>query len=298
MVTYNVKVPATTANMGPGFDAFGMALSLYSYFEAKPSDKWQFSLTGAGADQLDGRENLVETAMKYVLEQENSPQKAYVHIENHIPFGRGLGSSAAAIVGGVMLANALLKRRLTDQEILRYATTIEGHPDNVVPAYLGQFTVSLATEDRILCEQIMPSSSLTTVVCIPTYEVSTAKARAVMPPTVSMEDAVFSMTHASLLVLAMRNGDLPLLSHAMKDRLHEPYRKALLKGYDSLKAAALDAGALSYNISGSGSTTIAYTDQDHAVAIAEALRHTMDQLGLDGQALTLPPDMHGAVYQD
>ena len=262
-----VRVPATTANMGPGYDVLGMALSQYSTFQCQEDDKISLFIEGLESQKLlgqDHEDNLVVRSMNHLFEYVNKYPKGYkLEIINDIPLARGMGSSASAIVGGLLVANHLVDAKLGQDQILMLATQIEGHPDNVAPALMGNIVLSaMVDDDQVIYHSIHPFEDMTCVLFIPDYEVSTNMSRSVLPKSISMADAVHTSGHLSLMLAGFMTGNKDLIGKTMADKLHEPYRKGLIKSFDDFKAAALDAGAFAFSLSGSGSTIIAYCDHD------------------------------------
>ena len=254
------KVPATTANLGPGFDTLGMALSLYNQVEMEEKDEGLLiEVRGEGEGFIpEDKTNIVYRAAQKVFSYQGiSPSGLFIKLNNRIPIARGLGSSAAAIVGGLSAANRLTGSNLSDQELLSLGLQVEGHPDNITPALLGGFTISCLEDDQVVYVKAAPPENLKAVVVIPDFLVPTTKARSVLPDTVSLEDAVFNVSHASLVVASLMAGEIDLLDRAMKDRLHQPYRFGLIPGAEDVFSAAKEAGARAVVISGSGPTIIA-----------------------------------------
>lgn len=228
-----VKVPATTANMGPGYDVLGMALSQYSTFQCQEDDKISLSIKGLESEKLvnqDHEANLVVRSMNHLFKYVDKYPKGYkLEIINDIPLARGMGSSASAIVGGLLVANYLVGANLDQDEILKLATQIEGHPDNVAPALMGNIVLSTkAPDDQVIYHSIKPFDDLTCVLFIPDYEVSTSMSRAVLPQSISMADAVHTSGYLSLMLAGFMTGNKDLIGQTMVDRLHEPYRKGLI----------------------------------------------------------------------
>lgn len=293
---FKIHVPSTTANLGPGFDALGMALSLYSEFECEKSDSIKIEVCGVESEKIDIEKNLVVDSMNYLFEYVGRrPEGFFLKINNKIPMARGLGSSAAAIVGGLISANLLLDSPLDDGEILKLATDIEGHPDNVVPAYLGNLVISTQTEDKeVVFRKITPFEDLTCVVFVPEYEVSTSESRKVLPESFSMKDAVHNASHLGLLMVGFMTADKALIGQAMNDRIHEPYRKSLIKNFDEFKSTSLESGAFSFSLSGSGSTVIAYCEDEYADKVRDSFEKLAEEKNIEGSALVLKPCKNGA----
>jgi homoserine kinase len=213
-----------------------------------------------------------------------------------VPLSRGLGSSAAAVVGGLVAANEMAGRPLSREELLHLATEMEGHPDNVAPALFGGFTAACLADGKVSWLRLSPPLALQAVVVIPEREVPTARARAVLPEMVPHADAVQNVGRTALLVGAIATGELAHLRVAMQDRLHEPYRAALIPGMPEALEAARQAGALGAALSGAGSTLLALATENFD-AIGAAMRAALEAHGLRSQALTLEPDLAGAVVE-
>ena len=297
-----VRVPATTANMGPGYDVLGMALSQYSTFQCQEDDKISLSIKGLESEKLvnqDHEANLVVRSMNHLFKYVDKYPKGYtLEIINDIPLARGMGSSASAIVGGLLVANYLVGANLDQDEILKLATRIEGHPDNVAPALMGNIVLSTkAPDDQVIYHSIKPFDDLTCVLFIPDYEVSTSMSRAVLPQSISMADAVHTSGHLSLMLAGFMTGNKDLIGQTMVDRLHEPYRKSLIKNFDDFKASALEVGAFAFSLSGSGSTIIAYCDHDSATHVKRAFEEVSQKYSISGTSKIITPCSQGAVCE-
>lgn len=275
-----VSVPATTANIGPGFDCLGAALTRHNRFKfarITDSEKLKITVTGKDSDRVaTDTTNLAYIAFCEFFKHIRQPIPAvHMDIELDVPLARGMGSSSTAIVGGILGANALAGSPLGEDALAQLATVIEGHPDNVVPALLGG--CRLATVDDqgqgTPCE-IPWHPSIVPIVVVPAFEVATAKARQVLPQTYSRADAVYTLGHLGLLLRALETGNGDWLRTAIGDRIHEPYRKTLIPGYDAVTKAALMAGAYGVTISGAGPTLLALGTEEKADAIAEAMAAT------------------------
>ena len=258
-----IRIPATTANLGSGYDTFGMALGYYNYIEAVPAESFLFEIKGQGMRHLpQDKDNLVMRSAQavYDLTGSGSP-RLRLSLYSNIPVSRGMGSSSAAIVGGIFAANETLGRPLDQMAMLELATEIEGHPDNVAPALLGGFTM-VAQKERLYVQRILLPERLKVVLAVPNFPVSTKKARAILPEQVLLADAVYNISHAALLAVALAKGNLAQFGAMLSDKLHQPYRFQLIKGASEVVAAANAAGALGCVLSGSGSTMIAFVEGD------------------------------------
>jgi homoserine kinase len=294
-----VTVPATTANLGPGFDCIGAALTLYNEFKFTRLDKGGviISATGAEAEKVKTDEsNLVYQAfVTFYQHLQQTPPPVKIEISMGVPLARGLGSSATAIVGGLVGANLLAGEPLSQSQVMELAIAIEGHPDNVVPALLGGCRLA-ATNDTAweICE-IPWHNHVVPVVAIPDFELSTKQARGVLPTQVSRGDAIFNTAHLGLLLRGLETGNSNWLKAALQDKLHQPYRKALIPGYDAVNSAALSKGAYGMVISGAGPTLLALTDELHSQAVATAMAAAWKLEGITAIVRSLSLDTQGAI---
>jgi homoserine kinase len=291
-----VRIPATSANLGPGFDALGLALALYNDVVVDASDRVTVRIEGEGAGRLATNErNVVVRGIRMVFEEIGRffPGCAVTCV-NRIPPARGLGSSAAAWVGGLVAGNALLDEPLDREALLVLAARAEGHPDNVAAALLGGMTVSVGDGDRTTAVSLPVPPSLRWVALIPEVTSSTAEARAVLPATVPRADAVFNVQRVALLLAALQTGRTDVLRAAMTDRLHQPYRERLFPWMPGAIAAAEAAGALGCVLSGAGPSLLAVVAGD-AGPVARAMESALRGAGLAGTARELEVDTAGAT---
>jgi len=262
----HVRVPASTANLGSGFDALGMALGLYNEIEVElTTSGLTLTVEGEGADKLQslGARNLVARSVTETLQRLGvRPAGIRLYMLNRIPLSRGLGSSSAAAIGGVAAAVALAGAALPPEEMLDLALPFEGHPDNITPALLGGLTVSTLVEGKVQCVKLPVPEGLSAIAVIPDFHLSTAKARRALPVMVPRADAVFNVGRVALFVAAMQAGRLDLLREATQDRLHQPYRAPLVPGMEEVLAEGERAGALACFLSGAGPTLLALTTGD------------------------------------
>jgi homoserine kinase len=296
-----VTVPATTANLGPGFDCIGAALTLYNRFRFSrlESEKFSIAVTGVEAAKVKTDESnlLYKAFLKLYQHLGQTPPAVAIEIELGVPLARGLGSSATAIVGGLVGANQLAGALLSQPELMNLAIAMEGHPDNVVPALLGG--CRLAASDAISQWQICDvpwHESIVPVVAIPDFELSTAEARRVLPTQVSRADAIFNTAHLGLLLRGLATGNGEWIGAALQDRLHQPYRQALISGYEALQNAALAAGAYGMAISGAGPTLLALAESATAASVATAMQTAWQQQGIQAEVRSLAIDTQGATY--
>jgi homoserine kinase len=292
-----IRVPATSANLGPGFDTLGMAFNLYNTVEMefRPSGL-QIEVEGLGSDAIPTDEsNIIYQSAKQVFEYAGkSVPGLYMKLVNEIPLSRGLGSSAAAIVGGIVAANRLCNDALDVSTLLQIATDIEGHPDNVAPALLGGFTIAGMEQGKVRYVRLDPLSGLKAVVAVPAFTLSTHKSRGVLPRTVALEDAVFNVSRTAFLVAALCLGHTDLLNMAMEDRLHQPYRCTLVPGMEDVWKAAREAGALSAALSGAGPCLIAFATT-RTTEIGKAMQDAFALHGIECDIVILSPDRAGAI---
>jgi homoserine kinase len=294
-----VRVPATSANLGPGFDALGLALALYNEVTLEESDGISVAIEGEGAGQLDaGEKNVVARGVALGFEAAGRRfLGARLRCVNRIPLGRGLGSSAAAWVGGLVAANALLGEPLDRAALLTAAARAEGHPDNVAAAVLGGLTVSCAEPDRITAVRLPVPRDIAWVVLVPETQSSTTEARAVLPESLPRADAVFNVQRVSLLLAALTAGRPDLLAAAMHDRLHQPYRLRLFPWMEDVAGAARRAGALGCVLSGAGPAMLAAARGGAGEGVARAMEQALRAAGIGGRALALPVDESGATWE-
>ncbi|ACZ31478.1 homoserine kinase [Xylanimonas cellulosilytica DSM 15894] len=292
-----VRVPATSANLGPGFDALGLALSLYDELEVRlvASDDVVVDVHGEGAGQVPtGEDHLVVRALRHTLDLLGAPQTGLrLTCANAIPHGRGLGSSAAAVVSGVVAARALLAdpRVLDSRAVLAVATEFEGHPDNAAPAILGGATAAWSDDDGPRAVGLEVDPSIVATVVVPDSRLATSRARAVLPAAVPHADAAFNAGRSALLVEALARRP-ELLLDATEDRLHQDYRAASMAASSEL-LRALRAEGFAATISGAGPTVLVLTPDDAVAALDATLAGLID--GVAGwRALRPGVDLHGA----
>ncbi|MEP0912214.1 homoserine kinase [Leptolyngbya sp. GB1-A1] len=300
--TVTVTVPATTANLGPGFDCIGAAFTLYNRFQftALPDTESPLTIaaTGLEADRVatDDR-NLAYRAFEHFYQTlGKTPPPLHLAIDLQVPLARGLGSSATAIVGGLVGANALAGSPLSREQIMKLAIELEGHPDNVVPALLGGCRLAATQLDGgwAICE-VGWHQDIVPIVAIPDFELSTAEARRVLPAQYSRQDAIFNIAHLGLLIRALESGRSDWLQTALQDKIHQPYRQSLIHGYSSVEEAVIAAGADGLVISGAGPTLLALTRPDRAAAVESALTQAWTAAGVTVQTQRVQIDTQGAT---
>jgi len=297
-----VIIPATTANCGPGFDTLGIACSLYNEIELELTDSRNLTdikVLGEGSGNLPvNSRNLVLRSVRAVLDKaEFGETGVRLILRNNIPLSRGLGSSSAAIVGGLVAANAIIGNPFNKDILLDMATRLEGHPDNVAPALHGGFTISVQQEQRVTCLRLPLPSELRLVVCIPDFGLSTRKAREAIPGSVTHKDAVYNVGRTALLVGAIASGRLEYLSDALVDKLHQPYRAALIPGMLDVFEAGREAGALGVVMSGAGPSLMAYVVENEET-VGEAMVKAFAKHKISSRYLSLEVDYNGARITD
>ncbi len=292
-----VRVPATSANIGPGFDCLGLALNLYNnfYFEEIEGDIF---IEGC-EKEFANKDNLVYTSMEKTLNKIGYDLKGVrIKIESNIPISRGLGSSASCIIGGVLGANELAGGILNKKQILEIATEIEGHPDNVAPALLGGITVAISSGENILYSKIKTPKDISFYGFIPDFRLSTKEAREVLPKDIPYTHGVYNVGRVSLLVSALFNGEYGLLKEACKDKLHEPYRSKLIPQYDEIVSKCEELGSLGVFLSGAGPTIMAMVHRDNIDFYDKIKKHT-ERLEYAVDIKKLYIDQEGAtVYKE
>lgn len=295
-----VRIPATTANLGPGFDCLGMALDLWNQADVSIEEHGlEITIQGEGRDVLPrDRDNQIARAFYHFYETRRlaAPPGLCIQCTNQIPLGSGLGSSAAACLTGLVAANGLSGSPASLEEILSMATDMEGHPDNVAAALLGGLVIVVRDQDAILTRRF-DIPDLRVAVVIPEINLPTEVARAALPFQVPLKDAVFNLGRTALVCDAIRTGDYGLLGKVMVDRLHQPYRLGLIKGGQQALQAALQAGASAAAISGAGPGLIAFISQatDGAAAAAAAMTAVFEGVSVACRSLLLSSSNQGAV---
>ena len=289
-----VKVPATTANLGPGFDCLGMALDLWATVRLAPGDP-QVVIEGEGAQDLaHDKDNLVHRAAARLFQEVSVPlPDLSLYCHNGIPLGRGLGSSAAAVVGGLLAGNALLGDPCSPEELLRLGVTMEGHPDNVAPALLGGCQIVAVEDDEVVSVPVALAGGLRAVLFIPEQPMPTDRARSVLPPQLSREDAVFNLSRTAILVNALATGNYQHLRLATQDRLHQPQRQELFPATRLLFRAALAAGALGVFLSGAGPTVLALA-AGREMTIGYEMAEVAEKAGVAGAVRVVELSPQGA----
>lgn len=284
------RIPASSANLGPGFDCFGIAWQCYNEIEFIPREE---GLVVSGCEEkYCNEDNLAYKAYRAVMvwagQRESGLEIRFGRTD--IPVSRGMGSSAALIVGGVVAANAINGLELSGSELLAIATSVEGHPDNIAPALFGGFTVSAMDGIAAITTHFPISEKLFFTLLIPDFELSTELARSVLPVNVSRQDAIFNISRSALLIKALERGDRQLMRIALEDKLHQPYRTKLINGYDSAEAAAKKLDAMGICISGAGSTLLCIADRpEFSAEMEKELKESLP----GWKVLGVKPDLQG-----
>ncbi len=290
-----VRVPATTANLGPGFDCLGLALGLWN--EATITLEGQgvvVTAEGESAGTLPRDErNLVIKALRFFYEARSllMPVGVRLHCVNRVPLGSGMGSSATAVLMGLLAGSALTDEPFDPDSLLRLAATMEGHADNAAAALWGGLTLVAACEERWLVRRV-EVPALRVAIVLPAVDLPTRTARAALPVQVAMRDAAYNLAHTALVIEALREGDLELLCLAMSDRLHEPFRLALIPGAEAARNAARRMGA-AVALSGAGPSLIAFS-QDDPAPLAQAMQHSFEVHGVRARSFLLETTAEGA----
>lgn len=299
MKVVRVSVPATTANLGPGFDAIGMALDLWNEALFVQTGDGQISvrISGEGAGALPSNEqNLVVSAALQLYALVGAKMEGVqIYCVNRIPLASGLGSSSAAMLTGLLGANSLLGNPLSPEELLALAARNEGHPDNVAPAMLGGLVAAIIQNERVIFRkwQVKP---LAVTVVLPDFPFPTPIARSVLPPHIPRQDAIYNLGRVPLVLKALEEGDLDLLGEVMDDMLHQPYRLPLLPGARAAMDAAREAGAAAVALSGAGPSLIAFSAHPQP-AIGHAMQRAFQQAGLAARVFHLRVSLQGAMVQ-
>ncbi len=302
----SVKVPATTANIGPGFDSLGLALPIFNTITVEET-----IMPGTGIeiniiDETDEQDiisiptdenNIVYKAIELLYNSiGQTPSELKITIKTNIPIARGLGSSASIIVGGLIAANELLGRPADEAALLSIATEIENHPDNITPAVVGGFVVSSIEEDgSVVYSKMNWPKDWNITVCIPDYELSTSIARSVLPESVPMKDAIFNLKHAAMLIQAVNAHDEKLMKIALDDRLHQPYREKLVPGLKEIKEALKhEENVMGVVISGAGPAVLVISYGNNLNKIRETVSNVWNDMNVKSKILTLQVEENGA----
>ena len=302
---FTVLVPATSGNVGPGFDVLGLALSLWNetdFILPAEGEDWSAEIVGEGADFLPrDASHLTLRAVQRVYEFVGAepPRALKIRARNRIPVSSGLGSSASAVLAGLLGGNHLLGEPLSREQILALATEMEGHPDNAAPALWGGFTTAWRSGEAVQALSLPLASAWyeekRLAVVLPAVRLSTQESRAVLPKSVPRADAVFNLGRVVLLLEALRRDDPALLAEAMQDRLHQPYRFPLIRGAEEARDAALGAGAWAVALSGAGPSIIAFASAAALAGVLQAMLDAFAAAGVEARGFALKVPRRGAV---
>ena len=283
-----IKICATSANLGPGFDTLGVALSLYNYFKVEISDEL---IIENCEEKYCNENNLFYIGYQTVCEILNVHDKCHVIFDTNIPISRGLGSSASLICAGAIAANYLHGNILSKDEIFRICSSIEGHPDNIAPCIYGGLTASFEGKNIMAISlPVHPDIHFTAI--IPDYELSTKDAREALPKEVNMHDAIYNISHVVAMMHALEKNDKELLRVACLDKLHQPYRKSLIKDYDLYEKVCFDNQATAFMISGAGPTCLVLSNfSNFSIAIIDSLDHNL-------KIIDLSVDFNGHIVKE
>jgi len=286
-----LKVPASMSNLGAGFDTFGLAVNLYNVFHVKSSRT--FSISFIDLD-IKPEENLFLKVYKRCIEIFNEEEMPVsITIKTEIPFSRGLGSSSSAIIGAIKTFSLLYEKELSYRDIFKIAYEFEPHPDNLVPALVGGFNVCLKDEEQTFFNTIDFPEELKIIAIIPDIKISTEEARKILPAKIDIKDAIYNIQRSNLLLSSLVLKRFELLKEAVKDKLHQPYRKSLIPFYDNIEKIAYDRGAKAVFISGSGSTIGIFALENEEI-IGKTCVEFLKSKGVDGTYKILSVDKEGA----
>ncbi|MCX8164016.1 MAG: homoserine kinase [Aquificaceae bacterium] len=294
----SISVPASTSNFGSGFDAFGLALNLYNQFYVSFSDSYEVLIEGEGQHLPKDESNLFVRVYRSACQRLGVEERPIsVRQVNHVPTARGLGSSSTAIVGGILACGRLHGLKLSLEEVLGLAFEFEPHPDNLLPALLGGFVVCANSEEGINFLKLDFPRELKVAVCVPDFELSTERARAVIRREVSLRDAVYNLQRSALLVGALLSCNFELMKEAVKDKLHQPYRAELIPGFWQVVEEAYKSGAKAVFLSGAG-PSVASLCKDGADQIGRAMVEAFSKAGVSSKHLILSASEKGALVSD
>ncbi len=297
-----LRVPGSTSNLGAGFDALGLAvaLPLEVVFHFNTASTQILSVSGEGAEEiLRVDDHLILHAFQRACRELRRPTpEVALEIENQIPLQRGLGSSAAAIVAGLLAAQIYFENAFSPQQILDLAGELEGHPENASASLRGGFTINGVENGQVICENFAPPENWAAAGFIPDLKIATADARRMLPPSLSRQEAVGNVQSAAMMVAAFAQANPKLLAFAAKDYLHQPYRKHLVPGFDTICEAAMHNGAYCAFLSGSGSTLLAICESRRAPKIAQTMAQAARAHGLTGRPRALSFSAQGASWED
>jgi len=297
MKRFKVKAPATTANMGAGFDSFGMAFDLFNEIIVEESDKFEISSNIPTTPRT--KSNLVYRTISDFCKQLGKPVPTLkITQQDNIPLARGLGSSAACVVSGLLAANHITGGTVSTDDILQIATKIEGHPDNVAPALLGGLVVSATEPSKVAYVKIPPPQELAFTAIIPSFTLATKAARSVLPASYSRQDATFNIARASLFIASILTGKWENIPTALEDKIHQPYRKPLVPGMEEVFTKTRELGAIGVYLSGAGPTIMAITKKENHQQFLTKLNTHLSTLKEPWQAQYLAQNINGALVEE
>ena len=303
----SVKVPATTANIGPGFDCFGLALPIYNTITVEEtvlphsgieinvlSDEEDIDVMSVPTDCNNIAYKAISVLYNFIGQE---PEELRITIKSNIPIARGLGSSASVIVGALIAANELLGRPADEAALLSIATEVEGHPDNVTPAMVGGCVFSSVENDNSIVYRKMEfPSEWGITACVPDYELATSLSRAAIPAQVPFSDAIFNLTRVAMFVNALKDKDEELMKSALKDKLHQPYRQKYVPGFVEItEAMKYEENVLGCVLSGAGPTVLIITKDKKTDKIKQVVTEIWSQMNIKSCVKTLPVEQEGAV---
>lgn len=300
MHSFTLKIPATSANLGPGYDVIGMALNIYNTFEVTLGtlEKLVIEISGEGEAELP----IDETNLVYKAVEEGCRKIGvaipglHIRLHNEVPLNRGMGSSSTAVIGGLMIAREISGGKLDEETIIQTAVELEGHPDNLTPAYYGGVIVNYVEDNRYKTVKIIPPSPLKAVLLVPHIQISTRMARELLPARYSSKDMVHNLRAITLLITALQSGKYELLRTAMDDTVHTPYRAELIPNFYEVAEAAKEAGAFGCAISGSGSTIIALCDGNEE-AIGNAMMNAFGEYAAKSRVIMADIAEEGIIIE-
>src|SRR5215831_11218049 len=295
--TFSFRVPAGTSNLGAGFDTLGLALELYLRVRIEPSSKTEIVALGLGSDEIPTTaDNLILRVATRVAKHRHRDLSPFrMTIANEIPLARGLGSSAAAIIAGVTCYELVTQDRLSEREIFKYAFEFESHPDNLSPALRGGLVAACqGPESEVFIANLKVAPGVKSVIVVPEFEVSTEKARAVLPQSYSRKDAVYNIQRSALIIGALTTGNWPLLREAMSDRIHQPYRASLIPGFEEILALRTP-GMYGIALSGAGPTIFALAEPAQADAVGWDITSIFEKYGVKALPHVVNIDTEGRV---
>ena len=293
--SFSFRVPASTSNLGAGFDALSLALCRYLRIAVSSAPSTEIIARGVDAGSIPPTpDNLILRVARSVALQRKRPLPTFrMTVENEIPLARGMGSSAAAIIAGITCYELAVDDRLSEQEIFRYAHEFESHPDNLAAALRGGLVAATASADEgVSIAKLQVAEGAKAIVVIPEFELSTEKARAVLPQTYSRQDAVYNIQRSALTIAALTQGNWPLVREAMRDRIHQPYRAPLIPGFEEILALATP-GLLGVALSGAGPTVFALAEPGATENVGRAIANVFVKHGVKATPLTVNIDNEG-----